>query len=521
MNFLLIILIIFSFDNVNSANNCDTPIEAGSNLCQKCATGYALNKDRTCSQCGKDEVSQDNYCFTKIEHCKTYKLYQEGQKCEECENKYYEIEDNRACRLDIDNCAEYENNEKCRRCEAGYLLNNAKTKCIGNCAELDSNDNCKKCTDGYAIITEENSQAVEPYCILIMEGCKEIETNQPSNCKNCMDGYLKKEDNSCKFDGCREYTTDDTPICSSCYSNHTKIDDNCYYIEGCDEIVKEDSGTNIICKQCKGDYSKLEDNTCKKIENCKTYDDTDLALCKECNEGYKLSEDKNYCPTAINNCKKYGIDYCQECNDNYETYDHGETCEYTRLPNCINQVNNECQQCETYYVIKEKKCVECDNTEGKSCGVTIENCQKYKLKEETKTVECTACSSGFTLKYGLCINDKAANGNTISSTIDNCVYYSTENKCGKCTSGYELINDKCYACPAPYNEGNGVTCSLPHLNCLIHDNSGNCIACSTGYQFTRNHQYCIEEGTNDPTKNNNSCVLNLNILILMLFAILL
>ena len=511
MNFLLIILIIFSFDNVNSADNCVTPI-TGSNLCQTCAANYVLNKDRTCSQCGTGQVIYNNYCFTTIDHCVKYTLYQEGQKCDRCADDYRPNEDNSACRLYIEYCAEYENNEKCQSCETGYLLKSDHTECIEseNCARLDTNNKCTQCEDGFRLITVTGS---DPYCSPTIENCQEYNDDDPLVCDECISSYKTSADShSCEYDACIYTKEGEEDKCTSCKDDYKLREGTCGKIEGCQEY--EDS--SLSCKNCNGYGEK--DGICYKIDNCREYDSPDGSKCKTCiNDGYTLSPSKGKCLATISHCKTYDDDGCSECDDDF--YLKEGNCENDPIPHCINQVNDECQQCETYYIKNNKICVACDNTEGKSCGITIENCSTYSLNEGI--VACTRCSSGFTLSYGVCINGKAENGNTISSTIQYCVYYTTESKCGKCFPGYELINDKCYPCPGPYTNGNGLTCSLPHLNCANYDNSGNCIACPTGYQFTRNHQYCIEEGTNDPTKNNNSCVLNLNILILILFALLL
>ena len=522
MNFFLIILIIFSFDNVNSADNCASYIEAGSNICQTCAANYGMNKDRTCSQCGSGQVSDNNYCFTKIDHCKEYILYQEGQKCAECDEKYNPIENNSACRLFINNCAEYENNEKCRSCENGYLLNNAHTQCIqiAHCIELNTNDKCKTCEDGFHLVTETNS---EPYCNQNIEHCKTYETTTGLLCTACQEDYVLKSE-ACVYEPCSAYNAEQTTKCDSCKSGYYLIGDSCTSIEGCKTYDNTVTEGDPKCTTCESGYYLIGDS-CTSIEGCKTYDNTVTEgdpKCTTCQAGFRESDDKKSCLPAIANCKTYSAsNLCDVCNDGFMKSDGGQSCVYTEIDNCENQINAQCQQCETYYIKQNNACVPCDNTEGKSCGITIENCETYQLT--SGVVLCTACSTGSHIAHGgrACVNDKAADGKTVISAIDNCIYYTTENKCGKCLSGFELINDKCYACPSPYNNGNGITCSLPHLNCLYYDNSGNCIACPSGYQLTKNHQYCIEEGSNDPTKNNNSCVLNLNILILMLFALLL
>ena len=649
MNFLLIILIIFSFDNANSVDNCVKHIAEGSNLCETCAANYVLNKDRTCSQCGNDQVIYNNYCFTKIDHCEEYILYQEGQKCDDCADKYEPNEDNSACRLFIANCAEYKNNEKCQSCKTGYLLNEALTKCIAiaNCRGLDENDKCNACEEGFHLIAVTGT---DPYCNPNIENCINYDTTNPLICAKCQEGYkgdncvfepcLEKDnknvctkcksgyyligDNCLSLEGCDTYdetvtsgepkctkcksgyyligdnclsikgcdTYDDTvnvqPKCRECKSGYYLIGDNCLSLEGCDtyddtvtsgqpKCTKCTSGYYLIgdnclsikgcdtyddtvtsgqpkctnctsgyyligdnclslegcdtygdtvtvqpkCRACKNGYKlKLDRTDCIEIENCIEYDD-DGSKCVRCQTGFRLSNDGKSCPAVINNCKNYkDNNLCDECNTGSISNDGGVSCE---IEHCENQINDQCQQCQTYYIKENNICIPCD-TEGKSCDITIENCKTYQLTDDSgvANVTCKQCTTGYSEKYnGLaCVKDTAADGTAITEILG-CISYTSGNKCGKCFQGYELINDKCYLCPGPYITGNGITCSLPHFNCALHDNSGNCIVCPNGYQFTRNHQYCIEQGTNDPTKNNNSCVLNLNILILILFALLL
>ena len=552
MNFLLIILIIFSFDNVNSADNCATPI-TGSNLCEVCAANYVLNKDRTCSQCATTgQYLYNNYCFTKIDHCEIYTLYQEGQKCNKCADDYETNEDNSACRLIIEYCEEYENNGNCQSCETGYLLKKDHKECIEieNCIELDTNDKCGKCKDGYLLTTDheecieiencieldandkcgkckdgyslstKNSDGdeVDPYCNLI-EHCKTYDSEDPLKCTECQIDYKKKTDVLCEYEPCSKYNEVDNTKCEKCKTDYYLLGDSCTYIKDCKSYdTSVTSGTEPKCSTCKDGFGKKSDTECIEIPNCSTYKADDGSKCEKCKDGFRLSE--NTCLPVIINCKDYGSgNLCEQCNTGFETYEGGKSCTFKEIDNCENQIDDQCQQCENYYIKENNKCIPCD-TEGKSCDITIENCEKYQLI--SGIVVCKECTTGYSKKNNdlACVKNTAADGTAITEILG-CVSYTSGNKCGKCFQGYELINDKCYRCPGPYTTGNGITCSLPHLNCAYHDNSGNCIVCPTGYQFTRNHQYCIEEGANDPTKNNNSCVLNLNILILILFALLL
>ena len=154
----------------------------------------------------------------------------------------------------------------------------------------------------------------------------------------------------------------------------------------------------------------------------------------------------------------------------------------------------------------------------------MKGCNKVKLSNNK--IECTDCKGDLivTEYKDQCTEGglyKASNGQSIerNSQIPNCINYKTQTECSLCLTGYHLIKGKCYTCPEPYESGDGKNCFLKHLNCQDYDNKGNCIQCINGYIFTQNKQYCIEEGGKDPTKNN-SCSLNLNIILLMIFILL-
>ena len=254
--------------------------------------------------------------------------------------------------------------------------------------------------------------------------------------------------------------------------------------------------------------------------------------CTKCEPGCYLVNNGESCDciegcTTVNNENK-----CIKCEDGYTPNESQNQCEIiSEIENCISQEKgkNECKKCKNHYVLStdKKQCKECDDEDDtRQCDVTIKGCNIVKLINNQ--IICYDCQTGLdlTTNKDQCTENglyKASNGQSIdrNSEIPHCINYKTQTVCSLCLTGYYLINGKCYECPEPYakGEGDGKICFLKHLNCQDYDNKGNCIQCNDGYIFTRNNQYCIEEGTKDPTKNN-SCSLSLNIILLMIFILL-
>ena len=154
-------------------------------ICTKCENNFYLVRDY-----------YNTYC-SKIAHC-SY-IYDDEQKCEECEEAYKLTEEGQCIQKYqiIDNCIRYEYNNdnpdefltNCYLCDFGYAISNNKKTCIEfpNCEELnEDNSKCVKCPNGYAL----NSTG---FC--------EISTcaySIDNICQECYEGFYLDSNKTCQ-----------------------------------------------------------------------------------------------------------------------------------------------------------------------------------------------------------------------------------------------------------------------------------------------------------------------------------
>jgi proprotein convertase subtilisin/kexin type 5 len=451
-------------------------------LIRNCTT--ANDAAKTCTTCNPGCYKSTNgKTCTCVPNCLT--ATDETEKCTTCKPGCYKSTDGSTCTC-VENClTATDETEKCTTCKPGCYSDDygASCTCIQNCTNANPYDKCKECQSGFYLSSDHES------CNQI-EHCLNSNVDNKKTCKTCQEG---------------------------CYPDENGF---CFCIPGCKTINNDNE-----CTECNPGCF-LSGTSCDCIEGCKANNN---GVCTECNEGCFLSGTSCEC---IRHCTKFDdSNKCIQCEENYAPSVSGDSCDEINILNCVNheKTKNECKNCKSYYILSEDKrsCVACnDNNDSTKCGVTLPGCKEVLFSLEDNRIECNICNDGLdktSLKDqctqgGLYIaqNKKAI---AKSSEIANCIKYETETKCSKCLTGYYIINGKCYRCSDPYESGDGKTCFLPHFNCEEYDDKGKCIKCEDGSVFTKNRQYCINEGAKDPTSSNSNS-LNLNIIILLIFILL-
>lgn len=231
------------------------------------------------------------------------------------------------------------------------------------------------------------------------------------------------------------------------------------------------------------------------VSNCYVLFNNDF--CKECDEGYKLTEDgqcircesgkieyKNYCFTSIPNCESYGL------------YAEGERCRYCKEGYILNEDYTQCT-----------KCAEGQTSYGDVCIKKIEHCESYYSDDE-KNYKCSYCESGFT-KYqdGLkcieeCGSDKIKPFNKCIDIIDGCKIYKEDGTCEKCENGYKLNSGNCESCPSYASDGK--ECFNKIANCALQEESNKCTLCYSGYKLSDDQTSCSACGSSQ-TSSGKTC----------------
>ena len=481
------------------------------------------NYGNTCNECDpKYKLNQNNLnCEEKIPKCKLFDA--EYTYCEECEEHYYLLND------DKNHCHNETIEEDKFFTEDGGKTYISCEEAIENCIKCDRRDNCNQCKGGY-FFDEEKKE-----CTLKIAHCKRFDTNYEF-CEECDEGYyILNEDKS----QCHNEVIGDEYFSEDNGKTFTKCEN---VIENC---LKCENRENCILCEPKFKYDQDNKECILKIAHCKTFD-TNYELCEECEEGYYLinenklqchdkhddpiddekyfteDEGKTYtnCETAIENCVKCeDRNTCNLCKDGYKFEQENKECN-PKIPNCKTYDENfeYCKECvEGYYILNENK-LQCHNEhddpideekyftedDGKiyiSCEEAIENCVKC---EDRNT--CTQCIE--THKIGE--NDKKC-----EEKIPNCKNYDFNfENCEECEEPYYLINNDLTKCQnAPINdsfftEDNGkifISCDAIIQNCLKCKERNKCLTCKKGYIFEEDNTKCIL--INDP---NIECNININ-----------
>ena len=346
---------------------------------------------------------------------------------------------------------------------------------IQDCAELDYDNKCKRCIDGFSLSPEKDRCFVKPSPPRNpkdrIPNCFKFKTENYEECDLCYEGYYLKDNNtkcikhSTDIPGCNVYSQTEENRCVFCSnityrSNSIVIESQCgnrdNYFENCERY----SRTGDQCLECAAEHIFHFDNKrCSlQIENCNQYN-TSLRIlqCSDCIDSHYLNNDSTLCfdaNNAINGCQKYDKGpSCSICKQGFYLDLDSKTCffhdTFLQCKNLSVTTKNICDECEEQGV-RTQKTHECTPV-STSVLAFDPFCTNWNEGQD-----CTECILDYVLKNFTYIPE----GGTSEVTVlkcqleKGCLEWDITatggiGGCTKCQSGYYLYN---YSCNKPNTE---------------------------------------------------------------------
>ena len=335
-------------------DNCEICEENG---CKKCKFGYYYNNAD--KECQKYEEGDGNKITCFDDNCDICFSGEEGA-CDTCKDGFY-FEKGKCIQAPapVD-----------EKCETGFYYNN--NFCERICDGVECNDfyfQYNKCPINHCLVCQDNELKIFENCnssdICQNEGCIHCITSD--NCIFCAQGYYliggicKK----CTY-GCSLCTNDDT--CEYCLSGFKLTSD-----KKCELDTTNNEFDFSLNKYNYWKYKLLKDlykeevteipnevQTCDS--NCnKCYDDS--SKCLECNQLYRLENNKCLMHCSLANCEQcslsFGRERCDVCEENY-TPKYGKCVYNCSDPNCLScyllDGKELCTQCTADYTLENLQC---------------------------------------------------------------------------------------------------------------------------------------------------------------------
>lgn len=498
------------YEDENGCLICSDEKEDGF-ICQKCAPGYFLFSNGTCSKCS-------DYFGEGCSSC-IFSPYDLSLHCTDCEEGYT---------LDIDgkckNCFENEgclncnfigkNGFVCEKCLDSYILDNGY--CISKdsigpefstCSDIKNigtNEeiiySCNKCNSNSAIFIEKENGGqicVEPTDELGLKYCqygrKESIGDENYTCTQCSIEYNSQEElmilsydetKQKKICHCKEgyffYEFSFVSYCESCNKE----------ISFCSKCHSDDYGT-VKCDKCEEGYILYSDeyytNCEKSIDYCVEFSTVNSQIkCIKFREPYFLNKNSKVesCLTYLDNCIQCSYTgqnlKCNKCKDDFFLNKNGicEPCSSNTKIGfyCMSCTDNEdtkekypCQKCdENYFLTKGYTCIYCksENYGGKFC----KECGYININGEEK-IGCLKCLDDNNYKIN-------KNGKCYK-IVENCIKY------GEYVNQYNSKDYGCILCKDYYYLDSNNECSQISLsNCInaeLQNKKEICVLCENGY----------------------------------------
>ena len=304
--------------------NCDacyTELEGG---CDRCKTGYGLEKGKCISMPSPDENLICPTGFYYDEDIESCQRICDGVDCSNKVMYYYEC--------DLNDCLVCTNNilQVYSQCDNSGICNvdDDEGKYEG-CLNCITKDDCVICNQGYYLLGGE--------CKKCIDGCA-VCSNSDS-CIDCFSGYELNSANTCVYTNKANFNTNlykkyKNDLLKSYYPNEPRDDLEAVVIPECDKNCAKCYQNTGECLECKTHYL-LEDNECVKhcsYSNCLecTIDLDDLEFCTKCETGYIVKNGK-----CIYNCTNRGClsctledneEICTKCDINYSLDESSHKC---------------------------------------------------------------------------------------------------------------------------------------------------------------------------------------------------
>ena len=465
--FIFLLNLIEIFPKCVESENLCKKCHPLTNICISCLASDVLipNKEGGCDG-SKKCVAKKNYCN---------KCDENEKLCQSCEYGFYPDE-NGGCSYSND--CKISSKGECLKCKEDFILLDKNKMCksvlnedFKNCKKINSGLGiCEICEDGYYLNSGDKKCTKTKNCYESIFGV----------CNICNSGfYLDKKNSECKekygiFNFCKQ--TIDGKTCDTCDEGaYLDQDGNCVGTQFC---LKSTEGK---CEECNsGYYLSANNNFCVNTQNC-YYGDKDIGICLDCNM-YNYLDTKDYkCSSNIKEnefkyCQKIVENTCVKCESGY--YLGGDSkCSFT--PNCEESENGKCISCsENYYLGKDNLCS------------NVEKCAYSRFNF------CRECEDGYyyNSKSKRCLRNEG------KKSLDNCKYncLDDENLCCECKNNYYLDSQQ-NLCVDNSQDSN-------FYKCAFTDEKGEyCSQCIDGYYLGSGDKKCTLVDNCKISENENKC----------------
>ena len=170
--------------NSEECSLCDDYYHVVKGKCEKIGLEHCISleeEDSTkCEECDEYYYAKDGKCEKYPDHCVSYNSYEDV--CQSCEEGYYPSNSKCLRANKVDNCEEYNSENKCGCCAPSYYLNSDKNECIkvakaiDNCIYYSDATHCSECDEYNGYDVSENEEECDKYCDT-EEICEECEYN--------------------------------------------------------------------------------------------------------------------------------------------------------------------------------------------------------------------------------------------------------------------------------------------------------------------------------------------------------
>ncbi|KAL7712191.1 Uncharacterized protein QTN25_010169 [Entamoeba marina] len=483
---LLFVLLCLTKAQTYSDTSCNSAYCSAcsdASTCTECIDGYVLKDndcvwredlhcarvyDSKCSSC-EDEYSltSENECIScsDLNGCKQLSGTTCTSGCDYCEEPKYYNTTTKKCQNDDNFCSRYDSEGVCEYCIPFYYLdeNNICQKgTIDKCINYDNETDCYICEDNLIGDTGE--------CLSYsIDNCKYIDYDDHTQCEKCNYDYQTTNDGTvcfiCDVENCIDCFDNESNKCEECYDDdYILSDDNttCTY--------QYSSKKTKINKQFKNNGASKRNDASKKNKQFKK-DNAPKKIRKSRQSKMKKQTKRN----DRSSSKQY-----ISCDDGYYLKDNTTCTAVTPVENCdtYEMYEDKCSECTSGYKVVDGKCSKC----------TVENCGNCDSDVNT----CDDCLYGY--YYNLTTNECIERTN-----FDHCNhYYTNEDVCLGCESGYVLIDNACVSCSDQY--------------CDVCDENLKCKLCQNGYFMNENFtcSQCADWCKESPDDSDYICTHSAN-----------
>eukprot|EP00122_Pirum_gemmata_P008005 Pgem_evm1s7367 len=525
-----------------------SPIECAS-LGVSVATGGNVHSDCTCN-------SAKGYKM-KLGKIKAVEAKENGatNNCEKCQVDSSQTK----CHTFDKNTCTATNKQECKKCKAGYILENNVCKEVG-CPKGTENHGRENVSDTPGIAGTEacggcdslrgydtTTHVKKAFYTGFSGGCGKCPSRVINNCtkiaEECVNGRLmcEKCDTGYKVSSGDCIDIDECTAANPCKNGRHCVNNEGGYVCGnCPEDYQKNDGLHG-CKECKDIIANCDTHKKECTVTNKT-DDSDMSnSCSGgCKKGYEWRnnkcEDVNECKPLLNPCKdgrqcenEIGNFYCEPCTGHEVDLNATHCKKCAKVPNCKTEGagcdandNIVCDICEEGYKKVGNECKdinECTegvdgDTSNKACRGNRKCVNNIGIKVDQPGFKCESCTGAFA-------NDgdrdcKACSDPIVKDT--GCAEYSErcvdvgngiEKFCGKCKPGFkiDLGTNRC----VDVNE-----CEDPTLKMKCHEKrtcentpgSYDCLDCELGYINNGEYSCSKCEYNDEHCQEFHPCLLN-------------